>query len=192
MISNTTTLLQQAGAALRTARQALDNDVATNAQAVTNAIVESPFSPETERAVTQLRAFSQLAHELQALDEKMGSLYLELQGTIEQSTVVSAARKARSLPSLGMSRSNTAAAEDIVSREAHTAPKAPTGKLPKNAAKLFAYLQKNLSKTDWTPMTQAVMANGSGVSLGSTGASLKHLLEAGLVIKSPEGAYRLA
>jgi len=191
MISNTTTLLQQAGAALRLARQALDNDVATNAQAVTNSIVESPFSPETERAVTQLRALSQLAHELQTLDEKMGFLYLELQGSFDQSTVVPAARTARSLPSLGMGR-GPAAAEDVVSREAKAPSKTTSARLPKNAAKLFAYLQKHLSASGWTPMTQAAMANGSGVSLGSTGASIKHLLEAGLVMKSPEGTYRLA
>lgn len=191
MISNTTTLLQQAGAALRLARQALDNDVTTNAQAVTNSIVESPFSPETERAVTQLRALSQLAHELQTLDEKMGSLYFELQGSFDQSTVVPAARTARSLPPLGMSR-GPAAAEDVVSRDAKAPSKATSARLPKNAAKLFAYLQKHLSTSGWTPMTQAAMANGSGVSLGSTGASIKHLLEAGLVMKSPEGTYRLA
>jgi hypothetical protein len=56
---------------------------------------------------------------------------------------------------------------------------------------LLHFLQKTLSTTQWARVTGKVMAQGSGLPMGSVGVSLTKLISKGKVLKDDLG-YQLA
>ncbi|WP_262389431.1 hypothetical protein [Cupriavidus campinensis] len=75
-IASTTLLsLQQAGESLYAARQAFAQEVQHNASRVVGIVASEPFSNDADRAYGQLRTIARMAHELQAMEEQLKTLY---------------------------------------------------------------------------------------------------------------------
>lgn len=187
----TLALLQQAGAALYIARKALEQEVSAHADAVTRDIVNAPMAKETEHAVSQLRTCAQFGQELQTLDDKLASLYRDMQSSIRQDDVMPHQRQERSAARLLLGSSAATAVEDVVARS--SGQSAPAGvKLSRNATTLLTWLRSNLNQHQWTHLTHQAMAHGSGLPAGSISSSLGALIKHSLVIEGDRGHYRLA
>ncbi|SFF31668.1 hypothetical protein SAMN04489711_12716 [Paracidovorax wautersii] len=170
---------------------ALDQEVSAQASAVTREIVHAPMAKETEHAVSQLRTCAQFGQELQALDDKLASLYLNMQSVITQSDVMPHQRQSRATARLSMGSSAATAVEDVAPRAAgQSAP--GVVKLPRNATILLTWLRSSLDQHQWTNLTHQSMAHGSGLPPGSISSALGTLIKHGLVTEGERGYYRLA
>ena len=67
--------LQQAGESLYAARQAFAQEAQLNANRLVGIVASEPFSNEADRAYAQLRSIARMAHELQALEEQLKTMY---------------------------------------------------------------------------------------------------------------------
>lgn len=68
-------LLQKAGENLYAARNALAQDVQQHASRVVHMVASEPFGNDADRAYAQLRSIARMAHELQAMEEQLKTLY---------------------------------------------------------------------------------------------------------------------
>ncbi len=199
---STLSAIQHAGQGLHAARQAVSEAVQANVQQLVGMVASQPFSPESDRAYAQLRAVSRLAHELQAMEDQLKTLYLSAAEMMAPETPVLVA-----LPGLGgRSRARYAAesheeAEDATVKPApkrqprkakarQEAAKQPQ-RLSRNDEKVLQYLKQVLDRRSWKPLTQAAIAQGAGIPPGSAGLALRRALAAGALREGTKGNYRL-
>ena len=194
----TLSAIQQAGQALHTARQAAARAVQENAEQMVATVARQPFSPESDRAYAQLRTVARLAQELQAMEDQLELLYSSAAEMMEPETPVLTALPGHA----GRSRSRSAdASEDAEEAVVKTVPsrksKTHEGQSQKpqrqsaNDEKVLGYLKTVLDRRSWKSLTQASIANGSGIPLGSVGLALRRLAVAGKLREGSKGSYRL-
>jgi hypothetical protein len=199
--------LQKAGEGLHAARQAFAQEVQLNAGHVVGIVASEPFSAEADRAYAQLRAVARMAHELQSIEEQLKTMYGAAAEVMQPETPVIVA-----LPDHGRrSRARQGAenldeAEDVVVKSAPHAQSPKTKPLRKwtnetasqsqrlssNDEKVLAHLKKVLNRRSWVTLTQAAIAHGAGIPLGSVGLAMRRLVAAEVVRERGKGSYRLA
>lgn len=206
-IAPTTLLsLQQAGESLYAARQAFAQEVQHNASRVVGIVASDPFSNDADRAYTQLRTIARMAHELQAMEEQLKTMYgsaIELAAPETPVLVALSDRPNRS--SARANASSTDSAEDVVVKPASpkkslkkkvtanvtTEPANPHQRMSANDEKVLAHLKQVLDRRSWKTFTHAAVAQGAGIPLGSVGLAIRRVIAAGTVREGQKGSYRL-
>jgi hypothetical protein len=201
-------LLQKAGENLYAARNALAQDVQQHASRVVHMVASEPFGNDADRAYAQLRCIARMAHELQAMEEQLKTLYgsaMELTAAEPPVLVDLSDRspRSRAQPSaLGVEE-----AQDVQIKPVQ--PKQPLRKKAKakasvtaesvrqrqrlsaNDQKVLAYLKQVLDRRSWKPLTQVAIAEGAGIPKGSVNLALRRVIDAGMVREGQKGSYRL-
>ncbi len=199
-------LLQKAGENLYAARNALAQDVQQHASRVVHMVASEPFGNDADRAYAQLRSIARMAHELQAMEEQLKTLYgsaMELAAAEPQVLVDLSDRspRARVQPSaLGVEEAQDVQIKPVQPkqplRKKATAsvtaePARPRQRLSANDQKVLAYLKQVLDRRSWKPLTQVAIADGAGIPKGSVGLALRRVIDAGMVREGQKGNYRL-
>lgn len=199
-------LLQKAGENLYAARNALAQDVQQHASRVVHMVASEPFGNDADRAYAQLRSIARMAHELQAMEEQLKTLYgsaMELAAAEPPVLVDLSDRspRARVQPSaLGVEEAQDVQIKPVQPkqplRKKATAsvtaePARPRQRLSANDQKVLAYLQQVLDRRSWKPLTQVAIADGAGIPKGSVGLALRRVIDAGMVREGQKGNYRL-
>ena len=199
--------LQQAGESLNEARQAFAQEAQLNANRLVGIVASEPFSNEADRAYAQLRSIARMAHELQALEEQLKTMYGSAAELVLAETPVLVALSDRGSRAHG--RANTASiqgAEDAVVKPARqkqvqkkrapvrtaTAPASPPRRMSANDEKVLAYFKTALDRRSWKAFTHATIAQGAGIPLGSVGLAIRRVIAGGAVREGQKGSYRLA
>ena len=199
-------LLQKAGENLYAARNALAQDVQQHASRVVHMVASEPFGNDADRAYAQLRSIARMAHELQAMEEQLKTLYgsaMELAAAEPPVLVDLSDRspRARVQPSaLGVEEAQDVQIKPVQPkqplRKKATAsvtaePARPRERLSANDQKVLAYLKQVLDRRSWKPLTQVAIADGAGIPKGSVGLALRRVIDAGMVREGQKGNYRL-
>lgn len=204
---STLLVLQQAGESLHAARNAFAQEVQSNASRVIGIVASEPFGNEADRAYTQLRSIARMAHELQALEEQLKTMY-EAAGQlmVPETPVLVALSDRGTRTHAHQSTSGTEGIEDVVAkavpqkptRKTKAAAKATTDtatqtqRMSPNDQKVLAHLKQILDRRRWKTFTQAAIAQGAGIPLGSVGLAIRRVVTAGAVREGDKGSYRLA
>jgi len=201
---NTLLSLQQAGESLYAARQAFAQEVQHNASRVVSIVASEPFSNDADRVYAQLRTIARMAHELQAMEEQLKTLYGSAMELVKPETPVLVAlsdRRTRAQPTAP----GVEAAEDVVvkpakqkqpqRKKAASSVTAEPGnqhlRLSANDEKVLAYLKQVLDRRSWKPLTQVAIAEGAGIPKGSVNLAVRRVIAAGMVREGQKGSYRL-
>lgn len=199
-------LLQKAGENLYAARNALAQDVQQHASRVVHMVASEPFGNDADRAYAQLRSIARMAHELQAMEEQLKTLYgsaMELAAAEPQVLVDLSDRspRARVQPSaLGVEEAQDVQIKPVqpkqplrkkVTASVTAEPARPHQRLSANDQKVLAYLKQVLDRRSWKPLTQVAIADGAGIPKGSVGLALRRVIDAGMVREGQKGNYRL-
>lgn len=199
-------LLQKAGENLYAARNALAQDVQQHASRVVHMVASEPFGNDADRAYAQLRSIARMAHELQAMEEQLKTLYgsaMELTAAEPPVLVDLSDRspRARVQPSaLGVEEAQDVQIKPVQPKQplrkkataSVTAELArPRQRLSANDQKVLAYLKQVLDRRSWKPLTQVAIADGAGIPKGSVGLALRRVIDAGMVREGQKGNYRL-
>lgn len=194
----TLSVIQQAGQALHIARQAVSRAVQENAEQMVATVASQPFSPESDQAFAKLRTVARLAHELNAMEEQLKVLYASAVEMMKPPTPVLTALAGPARDSRFLSADAREDAEEaVVKTMPSRTPKIRQGQREKphrqsrNDAKVLGYLKTVLDRRSWKFLTQADIANGSDIPLGSVGLALRRLAVAGILREGNKGAYRL-
>ena len=205
--SSTLLALQKAGENLHSAQQAFAREVQSNSSRVVGIVASEPFSSEADRAYAQLRAIARMAHELQAIEEQLKTLYGAAADMMQTETPVIVALAGHG--GRAHARPDTRsldAAEDAVVKAAPQRPPSkakpqrkpaketasPPQRLSANDQKVLAHLQTVLGRRSWTALSQVAIAQGAGIPTGSVGLAMRRVLAAGAVREKGKGTYRLA
>lgn len=203
---NTLLSLQQAGESLHAARQAFAQEVQQNASRVVGIVASEPFSNDADRAYAQLRTIARMAHELQAMEEQLKTLYGSAMELVAPETPVLVALADR--PTRSRARASTSSiesAEDVVvkpglqkkpSKNRATSkvtaePSSQPQRLSANDEKVLAYFKDVLDRRSWKTLTQAAIAQGAGIPLGSVSLAIRRVIAARAVREGQKGSYRL-
>ena len=197
--------IQRAGQAIYEASQRVSDALYQQAQTIVTQVASQPFHADSEQAFAQFKALAALTQELQAVEAHMRTVYgnateladpaMDVLGISQHSASTPKAHTAEDAqikPALGIASkpSNNAAPAPRAVRS-NKAAKAPQALTP-NDAKLLSFLRSTLHSAQWTALTGAAIAKGSGLPLGSVGVSLSKLLKLGLVKRGARGLYQRA
>lgn len=219
MVSPNSTLahVQQAGQAVSTAREQLNLQLQRQVDKLATVVVAQPFGSDADRAYAQLRAVARMAQELQSIEDQLVQVYkaaAQFEEAQDIQILVALPRhkaKAASI-TVGAATKGAVDAQEVLPRQ--RTPKSRTVKpsraQPKTTAtattttsaqrrslgatnedRLLAGLKQHLNKRSWTPMTQAQMAQITGLPQGSVGAALNRVIASGRVIMGERGQYKL-
>lgn len=169
-------------------------------------VASEPFSNDADRAYGQLRTIARMAHELQAMEEQLKTLYGSAMELVAPETPVLVAlsghrTSTRAHPQVP----DTEIAEDAIVKpalqkqapkkraaaKASTEPASQPLRLSANDEKVLAYLQQVLDRRSWKTFTQTAIAQGAGIPLGSVGLAMRRVIAAGAVREGKKGSYRL-
>jgi hypothetical protein len=205
---STLSAIQQAGQSIDLARQSLVTAVNEHAQRVMAAVAEQPFSVDNDQLFSSWKTLSRLAQEVTAIEEQFKAIYQTAADLVQPETAVlmalphSARYKAPGRSSTGDAGSATVEDVTFKPRGAKRGPKpgaarsrqgaANVGGLSPNDVKTLDYLKSVLNRKSWTRLTQASMASGAGLPLGSIGLALRRLITSKQVIEGQKGRYKLA
>ena len=197
-------LLQQAGQGLYGAQQAVSADVQSFGAKVLALTASQPFDPDNDSAYRQLRSLARMAHELQAMEQQLRSLYAQAGDAVRPELgLLVALPHASNASGQGARRPDNGGAQEAVIKSGGRAakkarprakpakPKAPRPARPSpNDEKVLAHLSSVLDRNSFRPLTHASIAQAARMPLGSVGISLRRLAAAGLIAES-NGSYRL-
>jgi len=204
---STLLVLQQAGESLDAARQAFALEVQSNAAHVVGIVSSEPFGTEADRAYAQLRAIARLAHELQAMEEQLKTVYRAAAEMIAPETPVLVALSDRGKRSRirqsdpALERAEDAVVKPSPLRPAHqakakqneaTVATSSLRNLSRNDEKVLQHLKNILDRRSWKHLTQVSIAQGAGIPSGSVGLAIRRLVSIGVVREGSKGSYRLA
>ena len=208
---STLSAIQQAGEGLHSARRAVSDAVQATAERMVATVADQPFSPESDRAYAQLRRVARMAHELQAMEDQLRVLYTAAAEMMEPEMPVLVALPGHVARSRPRSVKTDQTAEDAVVKTVASGASGASKReklgrgekgdrrnleMPKprgsNDDKVLSYLKTVLDRRSWKSLTHAVIAQGSGIPLGSVGLALRRLDAAGRLREGSKGAYRLA
>ena len=207
-ISPTTLLaLQHAGESLDAAKKAFAQEVQSNAERMVGIVSSEPFGTEADRAYAQLRAIARLAHELQAMEEQLKTMYrAAAEMIVPETPVLEALSDRRRRSRIHQNEPRHEGAEDAIvkpapQRPAHeaktkqkmakTSPSSSQHLSP-NDEKVLKHLKKVLDRRSWKSLTQVSIAQGAGIPVGSVGLAMHRLLAGEVVREGSKGSYRLA
>jgi hypothetical protein len=183
--------VQKAGQAVHDASEAIAATVRTQAESMVASMSTSPFSAESEQAISRFKTLSKLSQGLAAIEAQLQELY------VLASDLASPASDVIVLPSISKRKAVTnAAAVDVTAKPPKAAKKAKKGEsqafsLTANDSKLLSFLQGALKGGNATVITGSAMSEGSGLPLGSVGISLRKIVAAGAVNQVGRGTYQL-
>jgi hypothetical protein len=151
----------------------------------------SPFSAESEQAISRFKTLSKLSQGLSAVEAQLQELYVlasDLASPVSDVIVLSSTTRRKAV--------TNAAAVDVVAKPPKAAKKVKKGgrqavALTANDNKLLDFLQGALKGGAPTVITGNTMSVGSGLPLGSVGISLKKIVAAGAVNQVGRGTYQL-
>lgn len=186
-------LIQKAGQAVHGASEAITATVSIQAQSMVASVSSRPFGEESDQSIARFKLLARLSQGLVDVEGKLQELYgiaTELTNPATEVVIVKATKQRKA---------TKARSVDVVSKpvKATKVAKAKKGgrkavALTPNDSTLLKYLQGVLKAGEWTAQTGAVMAQGSGLPLGSVGVSLKKILVSGAVKAGERGMYQLA
>lgn len=198
--------LQQAGESLYEARQAFAQEAQLNANRLVGIVASEPFSNEADRAYAQLRAIARMAHDLQALEEQLKTMYGSAAELVSAETPVLVALSDRSSRAQGRANAaSTQSAEDAVVKvsrqkrmpkkksrtKSAPEPASRPRRMSTNDEKVLAYFKASLDRRSWKSFTHATISQGAGIPLGSVGVAIRRVITAGAVREGQKGSYRL-
>ena len=200
---STLAAIQQAGQSIDVARQSLVAAVNEHAQRVMAAVAEQPFNVDNDKAFASWKALSRMAQEVNAIEEQFKTLYQTAAELVQPETAVLMAlpHRTRHKDSARSIAADNSGAQDVQIKPRATKKASPrSGRKPGTKAKglsandtqVLTYLQTVLDRRSWTRLTQAGMAAGSAIPLGSIGLALRRLTGMGRVLEGTKGRYKLA
>lgn len=196
---STISAVQKAGAAIFEADTELKATLKMYSEKVTSAVGRDPFNIGNDTLFENLKSlarFSQTVGQIEMELQKVHAFICDLAADEPHPIVLALAPPLNLAPTdvvVKVKRANAVAekrgAETLVkaSLETKHGPK----KLPSNATKLLAHLESNLSRDDFKGINQTSVSAAIGIPLGSMTASLKRLVETGLIQAGGEGGYKL-
>jgi hypothetical protein len=198
--------LQRAGESLYAARQAFAHEVQMNASHVVGIVASEPFSSEADRAYARLRSIARMAHDLQSMEEQLKTLYgsaINL-GSPDVPVLVALSNQRERSPASSNAADGEGAQDTVMkpasqkkpmkakgAQKAASDPASQTPRLSGNDEAVLAYLTQVLDRRSWKTLTQATIAEGAGIPLGSVGLAVRRVVAAGLVREGQKGSYRL-
>jgi hypothetical protein len=214
MITNANlTALQKAGSTLHDAKVSLDQALDVASRAFVLAIAHSPFGPESDKAISNLRAISQMSKELHVMEEKLVDLYKSASQLTTKSDDVLLALPLPIQAAMSKRKQNPVSAQendftDVVEK---TAPAPKTTKLKvtskpekvklskaakplretANDAKVTRFLKTILNRKSWVSVSHAQVRDGAGIPLGSVGSALNRATAKGLILDNANGDLKL-
>jgi hypothetical protein len=183
--------VQKAGQAVHDASEAIGATVRTQAESMVASMSTSPFSAESEQAISRFKTLSKLSQGLAAVEAQLQELY------VLASDLASSVSDVIGLPSTPKRKAVTnAAAVDVVAKPPKAAKKVKKGgrqalALTANDSKLLGFLQGALKGGAPTVITGNKMSDGSDIPLGSVGISLKKIIATGALKQVGRGTYQL-
>lgn len=196
---STITAVQKAGAAIFEADTELKAALKIYSEKVTSAVGRDPFNIGNDvlfENMKSLARFSQTVGQIEMELQKVHAFVSGLAGDDPQPIVLALAPPLNLAPTdvvVKLRRAKAVAekrgAETVVkaSLKAKRGPKM----LPSNATKLLAHLETNLKRDDFKAINQTSVSAATGIPLGSMTASLKRLVDTGLIQGGGEGGYKL-
>lgn len=176
---NALAAIQSAGSAVYTADVELRAVTQDFADQVQEAMASNPHSLDNDTLFQNWKTSARLSQMLSQLEQDLKNIYA-LAGQLSESD----APELRRVGKLADSK--------VLQIEARPAKANKTPqKLPGNATKVWAYLQTVLSDADFSKLNQSGVADPAGIARGSVGASIKNLLDAGLLEQNADGLFRL-
>lgn len=194
LLPSTLQSIQQAGLGLFNAHQAVSADVQTGGARAMAQMASQPFSPDNDAAYKKLLQLARMAHELQAMEEQLKLLYAQASEAASPDLPVLIALSSdggRAAPRPDKAHAEEAVVKPAASRKS----KAVQGRkmrLSPNDEKVMQALQGMLDRQSAKVVTQASLAQATGIPLGSIGRSLRNLVSAGSIKEGAKGAFRLA
>lgn len=182
--------LQQAGQAVFIARQEFASEVQANTAKTVQLLASAPFGHEADRAYANLRAVARLAQDLEAIEDRLKSIYIStdemMREQAQQSPIV-----LLSLPPASKSprAEQNAAADDATPRR--PTPKRPTSPAAEKKA-VLAFLRNHLSSTAWKRVAVADVAKSTDIPKARVEQALAELAATGKIASKGRGLYRLA
>jgi hypothetical protein len=143
-----------------------------------------------------------LAQEVNAIEEQFKAIYQTAAELVQPETAVlmalphSARNKAPGRNSSSDADASSVEDVQVKPRAAKRGRKPGTvrgaSKLSVNDIKVLDFLKGVLNRKSWTQLTQAGMASGADIPLGSIGLALRRLIGLNQVIEGEKGRYKLA
>lgn len=199
----TLSAIQQAGEAIDAARHVLAQAVTEHAQRVMGAIKHDPTSRDNEKALEDWKALTQLAREVETVEQQFRSIYFTAeQMVMPEVQVLPALTHQATSPKAAASVSDSSV-QDVIAKpltmKAKTGNKAtatvestlPPSRLSKNDKKVLDHLVRVLSSDNWTYLTLREIAEAAGIPNGSSDAAVKRLLKSKRIELGTRGLYRL-
>lgn len=174
--------LQQAGQAVFIARQEFASEVQANTVKTVQLIASAPFGHEADRAYANLRTVARLAQDLEAIEERLKSIYVSADEMMREQT-----QQPVVLLSLSSSKSQRAeknATADDATPKQHSSPAA-------DKKKVLSFLRTHLSSTSWKRVGVADVAQSTDIPKDRVQSALAVLVAAGKVSSKGKGLYRL-
>lgn len=193
--SRTVALIQKAGQAIDGASTDLSETVHKQGRDMLTRVAQSPFGADSEQALERFRQITRLGQELLTVEQQLRAIYASataLSVVANEDEGLSSTHSIRATaasPQRGLKAAGASARPKAVPAPAHSTAGQP---LSANDEKLLAYLKTVLKKGAWTRLHGQAVCTGSGLPVGSVGASMRRLLAAGAVNKGARAMYRLA
>lgn len=184
--SSTLTTVRKAGEAVYAAHHALTQLTQGQADRVVQAISANPFGLENDELLGSWKAMTRLAQELQTMEQQLRFIY---ETAAHLGTDDGHARAAAPRKSAVARRAKTRPA---AKRAKRVRTEGAAGEVKGNNAKVLNFLGTVLGREEFTPITQARIAEGANVPKGSISLALSQLGERGLIVGGPDGGWRLA
>lgn len=176
--------LQLAGQAVFTAREEFAKEVQEIAAKTVQLIASAPFRNEADRAYANLRAVARLAQDLEALEERLKSIYVsadEMMREQAQPPLV-----VLSLPAAAKSqRAEQNATADDATPKLRASPAA-------DMKAVHSFLRQHLSSTSWKRVAVADIAKSTDIPKARVESALADLVATVKVASKGNGLYRLA
>ncbi|MBP8019035.1 MAG: hypothetical protein KAY82_03270 [Hylemonella sp.] len=204
----TLSAIQQAGEAIDAARHILADAVTDHASRVMSAIKHNPTGADNEIALEAWKALTQLAREVETVEQQFRNIYFTAEKMVIQEVQVLPALGHQEASPKALPATNISQVEDVIAKPSKMrrktltsthklAPAADlstsiTSKLSKNDQKVLDHLSKVLSRSNWTRTTLHSVALGAGIPHGSSSAAMNRLLAAKRIDVDAKGLYRLA
>ena len=196
---STISAVQKAGAAVFEADTQLKATLKVYSEKVTSAVGRDSFNIGNDTLFENMKSlarFSQTVGQIEMELQKVHAFVCGLAGDEPQPIVLALAPPLNLAPTDVVVKVRGAkavaekrGAETVVSASLK-AKRAPN-QLPSNATKLLAHLETNLKRDDFRAINQTSVSAATGIPLGSMTASLKRLVETGLIQAGGEGSYKL-
>jgi hypothetical protein len=168
--------IQHAGQAIYNTQRELATIASERSRKVHKALASEAFAAEADTFFQEWKMSVKLAQELKEINERLAAMYAAASGL---SSATSGAKSGR-----GKKRAKAAPA---AASGARTEPV-----IRGNNAKLLKLLQSLLNRDGHTAVTQAQMAEGAAIPLGSVAYSVGRLISMGQIEEGPaRGTYKL-